>query len=102
MSELQKNRLTDDDKEKEKEYLTAIYQNLNLGKIKRFILIILCAEIPFTYALNSIGNSVKNLTPNYNISFLNILSDINFYVPFFIIFTIFIVVNYLEAKFKKD
>ena len=78
-----------------------IYYGLESIKIKRFILIILCAEIPFTYALNSIGNSVKNLTPNYNVSFLDILRDINFYVPFFIIFTIFIVVNYLETKIKK-
>ena len=83
-------------------FLHNIYYGLVDVKIKKFILIIFCAEIPILYALNSIGNSVKNLTSNYKISFLDIVSDINFYLPFFIIFAIFIVVNYLQTKFKKN
>ena len=83
-------------------FLHNIYYGLEGVKIKKFILIIFCAEAPLLYALNSIGNSVKNLTSNYKISFLDIVTDISFYLPFFIIFTIFIVVNYLKTKFKEN
>ena len=83
-------------------FLHNIYYGLVDVKIKKFILIIFCAEIPILYALNSIGNSVKNLTSNYKISFLDIVNDINFYLPFFIVFAIFIVVNYLRTKFKEN
>ena len=83
-------------------FLHNIYYGLVDVKIKKFILIIFCAEIPLLYALNSIGNSVKNLTSNYKISFLDIVNDINFYLPFFIVFAIFIVVNYLRTKFKEN
>jgi len=83
-------------------FLHNIYYGLVDVKIKKFILIIFCAEIPLLYALNSIGNSVKNLTSNYKISFLDIVNDINFYLPFFIVFAIFIVVNYLKTKFKQN
>ena len=83
-------------------FLHNIYYGLVDVKIKKFILIIFCAEIPLLYALNSIGNSVKNLTSNYKISFLDIVNDINFYLPFFIVFAIFIVVNYLKTKFKEN
>ena len=83
-------------------FLHNIYYGLEGVKIKKFILIIFCAEIPILYALNSIGNSVKNLTSNYKISFLDIVNDINFYLPFFIVFAIFIVVNYLRTKFKEN
>ena len=83
-------------------FLHNIYYGLEGVKIKKFILIIFCAEIPLLYALNSIGNSLKNLTSNYKISFLDIVSDVNFYFPFFIIFIIFIVVNYLQTKYNKN
>ena len=83
-------------------FLHNIYYGLVDVKIKKFILIIFCAEIPLLYALNSIGNSVKNITSNYKISFLDIVNDINFYLPFFIVFAIFIVVNYLRTKFKEN
>ena len=83
-------------------FLHNIYYGLVDVKIKKFILIIFCAEIPLLYALNLIGNSLKNLTSNYKISFLDIVGDINFYLPFFIVFAIFIVVNYLKTKFKQN
>ena len=53
------------------------------------------------YALNSIGESLKNLSLNYKISYFDILNDKNFYYPFLIMFAILVVVNYLKGKFKK-
>ena len=58
-------------------------------------------KIPMLYALNSIGESLKNLSLNYKISYFDILNDKNFYYPFFIMFAIFVVINYLKRKFKK-
>ena len=79
-------------------FIHNIYYGLENIKIKRFILIIFCAEIPSTYALNSIGNSAQNITSDYNVELFNVFSDITFYVPFFIIFTIFILVNYFNRN----
>ena len=79
-------------------FLHNIYYGLVDVKIKKFILIIFCAEIPLTYALNSIGNSVQNITSNYNVELFNVIGNITFYVPFFIIFTIFILVNYFNRN----
>ena len=79
-------------------FIHNIYYGLENIKIKRFILIIFCAEIPLTYALNSIGNSAQNITSNYNVELFNVFSDITFYVPFLIIFTIFILVNYFNRN----
>ena len=82
-------------------FIHNIYYGLENIKIKKFIPIIICAEIPMLYALNSIGESLKNLSLNYKISYFDILSDKNFYYPFFIMFAILVVINYLKGKFKK-
>ena len=79
-------------------FIHNIYYGLENIKIKRFILIIFCAEIPLTYALNSIGNSMQNITSDYNVELFNVFSNITFYVPFLIIFTIFILVNYFNRN----
>ena len=79
-------------------FIHNIYYGLENIKIKRFILIIFCAEIPLTYALNSIGNSAQNITSDYNVELFNVFGNITFYVPFFIIFTIFILVNYFNRN----
>ena len=82
-------------------FIHNIYYGLENIKIKKFIPIIICAEIPMLYALNSIGESLKNLSLNYKISYFDILNDKNFYYPFLIMFAILVVVNYLKGKFKK-
>ena len=82
-------------------FIHNIYYGLENIKIKKFMPIIICAEIPMLYALNSIGESLKNLSLNYKISYFDILNDKNFYYPFFIMFAIFVVINYLKRKFKK-
>jgi len=82
-------------------FIHNIYYGLENIKIKKFMPIIICAEIPMLYALNSIGESLKNLSLNYKISYFDIINDKNFYNPFFIMFAILVVINYLKGKFKK-
>lgn len=77
-----------------------IYFGLENVKIKRFLIVITFAEIPMIYALNSVGMSLNMLVKNYKISFLDIIFDINFYVPFIIMIIIFVVINYLKKNFK--
>lgn len=69
-------------------------------KLKRFLIIIMFAEIPMVYALNTLGMSLNKLVKSINISILDIISDINFYVPFIIMIIIFIVINHLKKNFK--
>ena len=82
-------------------FIHNIYYGLENIKIKKFMPVIICAEIPMLYALNSVGESLKNLSLNYKISYFDILNDKNFYYPFLIMFAILVVVNYLKGKFKK-
>ena len=56
------------------------------------------SEVPIIYALNSIGKSMNNFDYNTSISIFSIFLDQNFYVPFVIMFVIFIISNYLYKK----
>ena len=78
------------------------FHNISYGLIKvkfiKFILIIALAEIPVTFALNSIGSSLKDFSKGTNLSFQSLVTDINFYVPFLIVIVLFFFIN----KFKKN
>ena len=73
------------------------YGMLNI-KLKKFSLLILLSEIPMLYALNSIGKSMTNFDFNTSISIFTIFLDKNFYIPFIIIFVIFVITSYLYKK----
>ena len=75
-----------------------IYYGLTKIKLRKFIFIILFAEIPFTYALNSIGNSLNVFTNKIELSILEILLKADFYIPFLIIFVLFIISNKYKNK----
>ncbi len=62
-----------------------LYYGLMKIDFKRFFIIIFLAEIPMTYAINTIGKSFKNFTTEVNFSIYDLFIDKNFYVPFFII-----------------
>ena len=70
------------------------YGMLNI-KLKKFFLLVILSEIPMLYALNSIGKSMINFDFNMSISIFTIFLDKNFYIPFIIIFVIFVVTSYL-------
>ena len=70
------------------------YGMLNI-KLKKFSLLVILSEIPMLYALNSIGKSMINFDFNMSISIFTIFIDKNFYIPFIIIFVIFVVTSYL-------
>lgn len=76
-----------------------IFFGLENIKIKRFLVVITFAEIPMIYALNALGMSLSMLTKNYKISLIDMLFDINFYVPFIIMIIIFVAINHLKQKF---
>ena len=78
------------------------FHNISYGLIKvkfiKFILIIALAEIPVTFALNSIGSSLKDFSKGTNISFQSLVTDINFYVPFLIVIVLFFFINKIKIK----
>ena len=84
--------------------LPYFFHNILFGleniKIRRFLVIITLAEIPMIYALNALGMSLNMLAKNFKISLLDIILDVNFYVPFFIMIIIFVVINHLKKNFK--
>ena len=78
------------------------FHNISYGLIKvkfiKFIIIIALAEIPVTFALNSIGSSLKDFSKEPNLSLQSLITDINFYVPFLIVTVLFFFIN----KIKKN
>ena len=69
-------------------------------KIYRFLFLIFFAEIPMTYALSSIGATLNKISFDQSVSAYNLFTDINFYVPFILIFVIFVVIDKLNFLFK--
>ena len=51
-----------------------------------------------TYALSQIGSSLSKISSDIDLSLYSLITDINFYIPFFIIFVVFIITNYLYKK----
>ena len=75
-----------------------IYYGILNVKLKKFTLVVIMSEVPMLYALNSIGKSMNNFDYSTSISIFSIFLDQNFYVPFVIMFVIFIISNYLYKK----
>ena len=55
-----------------------------------------------TYALSQIGSSLSKISLDIDLSLYSLITDINFYVPFFIIFVVFIITNYLYKKIINE
>ena len=75
-----------------------IYYGLTKVKLVKFTIIIIISEIPLTYAFNSIGSSLNKISSDYSVSVYTLFTDINFYIPFLLIFMVFIITNYLNKK----
>jgi uncharacterized membrane protein YdjX (TVP38/TMEM64 family) len=75
-----------------------IYYGIMAVNFRKFFIIIFLAEIPLTYAINSIGKSLKNFTIETNYSIINLFIDINFYIPFIIIIFIYFFVEYIRRS----
>ena len=75
-----------------------IYYGIILVNFRKFFIIIFLAEIPLTYAINSIGKSLKNFTIETNYSIINLFIDKNFYISFIIIIFIYFFVEYIRRS----
>ena len=75
-----------------------IYYGLTSVNFRKFFTIIFLAEIPMTYALNSIGKSLKNFTLEANYSIFDLFTDKNFYIPFIVIIFIFFFIKYIRKN----
>ena len=75
-----------------------IYYGLTSVNFRKFVTIIFLAEIPMTYALNSIGKSLKNFTLEANYSIFDLFTDKNFYIPFIVIIFIFFFIKYIRKN----
>ena len=75
-----------------------IYYGIMLVNFRKFFIIIFLAEIPLTYAVNSIGKSLKNFTIETNHSIINLFIDKNFYISFIIIIFIYFFVKYIRRN----
>ena len=67
-------------------------------KIKRFLFIVILAEIPLTFSLNSIGKSFNTYVYSKNMSFIDQFKNIDFIVPFIVIMIIFLVSNLIKKN----
>ncbi len=79
-------------------FIHNLYYGLTKVKLFRFLIIVIISEIPMTYAINSIGSSLNKISFDYSLSVYTLFTDINFYIPFLIIFMVFIITNYLNSK----
>ena len=75
-----------------------IYYGLISVNSKKFLTIIFLAEIPMTYALNSIGKSLKNFDFEASYSIFNLFVDKSFYIPFIVIISIFFFIKYIRKS----
>ena len=75
-----------------------LYYGLMKIDFKRFFIIVFLAEIPMTYAINTIGKSLKNFTTEVNVSIYDLFTDKNFYVPFLMIIFIFFFMKYIRKS----
>ena len=75
-----------------------IYYGLTSVNFRKFVTIIFLSEIPMTYALNSIGKSLKNFTLESNYSIFDLFIDKNFYIPFIVIIFIFFFIKYIRKN----
>lgn len=75
-----------------------IYYGLTSVNFRKFVTIIFLSEIPMTYALNSIGKSLKNFTLESNYSIFDLFIDKNFYIPFIVIIFIFFFIKYIRKS----
>lgn len=66
--------------------------------INKFIIIIFLAELPMIYALNTFGFTLGEITYDTSLSIFSLFKQINFYIPFLIIFIIFILVNFFKKR----
>ncbi len=78
------------------------FHNIFYGLIKikysKFIIIVLIAEIPLTFAINSIGISLKTYSQHQAITIYSLIMDKNFYIPVIIISIIFFIGKIIKKK----
>jgi Uncharacterized conserved protein len=73
------------------------YGLINIKYIK-FIIIILLAEIPLTFAINSIGISLNTYSKDQAITIYSLIMDENFYIPIIIISIVFFIGKIIKKK----
>ena len=59
------------------------------------------AEIPLTFAINSIGISLKTYTSNQKVGIYSLIVDENFYIPVITILIIFFIGKIIRKKCKN-
>ena len=78
------------------------FHNVSYGLVKvkfiKFMLIIALAEIPVTFALNSIGLSLKDFSEETNLSLQSLVTNVNFYIPFAIVTVLFFFINQIKKN----
>ena len=77
-----------------------IFYGLINIKYTKFIIIVLLAEIPLTFAINSIGISLKTYSQDHTITIYSLIMDKNFYIPIIIISVIFFIGKIIKKKLK--
>ncbi len=75
-----------------------IYYGLINIKYAKFILLVMLAEIPLTFAINSIGISLKTYTLNQTVGLYSLIIDENFYIPVITILIIFLIGKIIRNK----
>ena len=75
-----------------------IFYGLIHIKYSKFIFLVMLAEIPLTFAINSIGISLKTYTSNQKVGIYSLIVDENFYIPVITILIIFFIGKIIRKK----
>lgn len=75
-----------------------IYYGLIQIKYSKFIFLVMLAEIPLTFAINSIGISLKTYTSSQTVSLYSLIVDENFYIPVITILILFFIGKIIKKK----
>ena len=75
-----------------------IYYGLINIKYPKFIFLVMLAEIPLTFAINSIGISLKTYTLNQTLGLYSLITDENFYIPVITILIIIFIGKIIRNK----
>ena len=75
-----------------------IYYGLIKLNFKSFIIIILLAELPMIFSINSVGKSLNTFSLNQEYSIIDLLYDKNFNIPLLVIISILFFQKYINTK----
>lgn len=80
-------------------FIHNIYYGIQRTKFSKFIIYVFFSEVPLIYSLNSVGSSLNFFSTNSELSFLDLIVNKNFYIPFLVILFLILSISFIKSKF---